>query len=295
MIFITIIFLVFVSSISIISSHTASEIKFSSTQTLQQKINDNTFGSTPPAQSFGVTFGHNLNEVVVTIKSGVQNTLFNALQVANGLCPSSSTVANLASLPLVYHLASGITLSSGGTLQDKINANSFCFSWSIGRWGGCDASACGSGTQTRIVQCQRSDGVIVADNYCSGTKPITSQSCADVCLYYWSCGNWVTQSNGNICTKGTATRTCSCYGKGSSTIIVADSYCNPGDKPVTSSTTYCSFRTIANLGCHTVIDSCPAEGAICSTNGYILYCGKEPTCGAFTSQEYKMKCEFHIR
>ncbi len=45
-------------------------------------------------------------------------------------------------------------------------------------WGVCSAS-CGDGTQSRNVWCERNDGAVVADSFCSssGAKPTTTQSC----------------------------------------------------------------------------------------------------------------------
>ena len=50
------------------------------------------------------------------------------------------------------------------------------YSWYTGNWSNCSAE-CGGGTQTRTVYCKRNDNVQVDDNFCSGTKPISSQSC----------------------------------------------------------------------------------------------------------------------
>lgn len=53
------------------------------------------------------------------------------------------------------------------------------YSWSTGSWGTC-SKTCGTGTQTRTVQCKRNDGQIVLDSLCTkyvGTKPATSQNC----------------------------------------------------------------------------------------------------------------------
>jgi len=75
----------------------------------------------------------------------------------------------------------------GGSACSGINSctdySGCTYSWQANvSWSSCNsASECGAGTQTRNVWCQRSDGTIVADNYCSGTKPATSQICTKLC------------------------------------------------------------------------------------------------------------------
>ncbi|XRB21731.1 protein kinase [Pseudoscourfieldia marina] len=50
------------------------------------------------------------------------------------------------------------------------------YSYTTGSWSSCSAS-CGGGTQTRSVTCQRSDSQVVADSFCSDSKPSTPQAC----------------------------------------------------------------------------------------------------------------------
>ena len=52
----------------------------------------------------------------------------------------------------------------------------YAYAWVSAEWNACSLS-CGGGTQTRSVVCQRNDQTTVADSFCTGTKPITTQSC----------------------------------------------------------------------------------------------------------------------
>lgn len=49
-------------------------------------------------------------------------------------------------------------------------------SWSVGSWDECSA-LCEGGTKTRDVECKVSSGNIIAESYCSGTKPSSTSSC----------------------------------------------------------------------------------------------------------------------
>lgn len=107
------------------------------------------------------------------------------------------------------------------------------YSWETGSWTTCSAS-CGGGTQTRTVKCKRNDDVYVADGLCSGTKPITSQSCntQDCYTYSWYSGSWSWDSE--TCGYSYGSRTVYC--RRSDGAQVSDSYCS-GSKPSTSTST----------------------------------------------------------
>ncbi|MDR0651219.1 MAG: hypothetical protein LBG59_07685, partial [Candidatus Peribacteria bacterium] len=89
------------------------------------------------------------------------------------------------------------------------NISCITYSWSTSSYGSCSAS-CGGGTQTRTVTCKSSDGSTVADSYCSGTKPTTSQSCnTQLCPTNGSCGSAngssrISAPTSNLCSAGTA-------------------------------------------------------------------------------------------
>jgi Thrombospondin type 1 domain len=105
------------------------------------------------------------------------------------------------------------------------------YSWFQGGWGGCSL-ACGSGTQTQVVECRRnSDNVAVADGFCSSPRPDSVRSCnTQACPgnFNWNIGQWGSCSR--ACGGGTRTRQVVCQNTSGS--IVADSNC-PSPKPGT--------------------------------------------------------------
>ncbi len=70
-------------------------------------------------------------------------------------------------------------IASALTLGSVTNPPSYTYSYVVGAWSACSATACATqGTQIRSVTCTRNDGVAVTDSYCTGTKPATSQPCS---------------------------------------------------------------------------------------------------------------------
>lgn len=53
----------------------------------------------------------------------------------------------------------------------------YSYAWKTGSWGGFGACSFGGGTytQTRSVSCTRDDNIVVADSFCGGGKPSTTQ------------------------------------------------------------------------------------------------------------------------
>lgn len=104
------------------------------------------------------------------------------------------------------------------------------YDWLVGVFSSC-SSTCGSGSQSRTVECERSDGTIVGDASCLIVKPDLSQSCTDysTCTYQWISEAWSACSN--TCGEGTHSRNVYC--ERSDGIIVDDSNCVEA-KPVTS-------------------------------------------------------------
>lgn len=75
-----------------------------------------------------------------------------------------------------------------GTVSCLDMVSSFTYSWDSTWWSGCSVT-CWGGIQTRTVQCLRNGTLAVADSFCSGTKPNTSQSCNMGSMQY-RCPTW---------------------------------------------------------------------------------------------------------
>lgn len=59
------------------------------------------------------------------------------------------------------------------------------YRWKKGEWGDC-SQQCDTGTRTRSVWCERSDGVTVADGLCSANdEPDASEPCNALPCYWW--------------------------------------------------------------------------------------------------------------
>ena len=118
------------------------------------------------------------------------------------------------------------TCEYGLVREGNMCVQAYNYAWYTGTWSTCNAD-CGSGTQTRIVECRNTVGVTVNNWHCSGTMPPASQSCnTQACTNYsWSTGNWGT------CYNGQQTRSVIC--QNSSGQNVADYYCN-STKPTTT-------------------------------------------------------------
>ncbi len=133
-----------------------------------------------------ISFGHNAEEIWVSI-NGSEMTLADAIETGL-LCSlaNSTTTSYSYPRPNPGHYATEIEMDMGDgvtfrTLQYAIDIGFFCgnyegYGWKTGNWSECSVS-CGGGIQTRDVWCQKADGQVVSDNYCSGTRPATNQSC----------------------------------------------------------------------------------------------------------------------
>jgi cysteine-rich repeat protein len=95
----------------------------------------------------------------ISIPGGV-----NSGSSSNGTCPAGCTGGVSA-------------LCTNGSFGSATGSCSPTFSWQIGAFGSCSVS-CGSGTQTRPVNCINNfSGAVAPDASCTGPKPATTQPC----------------------------------------------------------------------------------------------------------------------
>ncbi len=104
-------------------------------------------------------------------------------------------------------------------------ASASCYTW---KQSGFSTCSCSTGTESQTVTCSDSDGKIVADSYCSGDKPKTSQSCTKAS----SCFAWVESPYSACSCSGEKTRSVVC--KNGST-DVADSFCKTAKPAIKAS------------------------------------------------------------
>lgn len=259
--------------------------------------------------------------------------------VDDGFCtstkPSTTQICNIDACEVDHWVTSGFgacSVSCGGGIQtqtvlcqnqnNQTVDNSRCsqpapvtsqscntqacvtYTWEQSGFGTCSA-ACGGGTQTQSVICQDSTGKMVADSFCSGTKPATSQVCnPQACLTY----NW-TQSGFGACSAtcggGTQTQTVLC--KDNLGHTVDNSLCT-GVMPATTqtcSTQACVTYSWKQLGWSACSAACgggtQTQSVICQdSNGNTVdnaYCASIPmpaTSQACNTQACKPNCNAAI-
>jgi len=135
--------------------------------------------------------------------------------------------------------------------------------WKSSVWGACTTSS----KQSRSVTCVQANGTTIGDQYCAGTKPTTSQSCAYVpaYTYSWSYGGWSACSSSR-----TQSRVASC--KRSDGVTVSGSFCGSATTSRGCTPSY-SYRFIYSgwTGCMRVSNSCITQGTQCLGTGGNVY------------------------
>jgi hypothetical protein len=111
--------------------------------------------------------------------------------------------------------AIGFTHNGGGMAAVSLSGTGASYSWVSGAF--VTPAACGATTATRTVSCQRNDGATVADGFCSGAKPATTQAATDygTCSYNFQYSGWNTPA---ACGATTQTRTATCLRSDGTTV-----------------------------------------------------------------------------
>lgn len=115
------------------------------------------------------------------------------------------------------------SVSTGCLEELKLSTTKGCksftdcsYSWDYSVWGSC-SSNCGNGIQTRTANCERGDGTIVDDSYCTN-EAILTQPCFDTsfCTHSWEYDEWGACST--TCGTGTQYRTATCLRSDGTTV-----------------------------------------------------------------------------
>jgi hypothetical protein len=95
------------------------------------------------------------------------------------------------------------------------------YAWKTSSFGSCSASACGVGTQSRTVRCEREDGALVSESLCPAPRPAESRACQNTTACSWYTGAYGTCSV--RCGGGTSARAVYC--RDSAGAQVPDAWC----------------------------------------------------------------------
>lgn len=149
--------------------------------------------------------GKDVNVTVKSLKIDGESCLVNENLTSgiNELDISSCILVVKTNTPSVVLITSQEILSKSFYLAVKSNLTQSCsdsntciFSWISDSWGAC-SNTCGSGTYSRTVYCERSDGTTVGDVSCGGGKPLMNDTCTDLseCASCFLDGQTISQSN----------------------------------------------------------------------------------------------------
>ena len=151
----------------------------------------------------------------------------------------------------------------------------YTYSWYTNNWNpvSCPVT-CGGGTQTRTIDCKRSNGVSVDSSNCNAaSKPATTQSCnTQACVvqpvytYSWYSGAW------GECINGKQTRSVSC--KRNDNVHMSYYYCAGAEKPDTSKDCAVEKPVVQKPVCTNQCDyKGQEEGSSANPSMHFMICG----------------------
>ncbi len=114
--------------------------------------------------------------------------------------------------------------------ETEENYSGCTFDWSVSEWS--NVAACGANaTRTRTVTCRRSDGSSADESNCSAQKPVNSETVEDYssCSYSWKSTPYTWDST--CSDNATGTRSVTCHRGDEDDTLVADSFCDSGNRP----------------------------------------------------------------
>jgi hypothetical protein len=154
----------------------------------------------------------------------------------SGGCPGSTTRTRAVQCQRNDGYIDSDQFCNAGTrpASTETTACPYTWSWGTGGWSGYSSGCSASSTRTRSVYCQRNDGYVDSDQFCSaGTRPASSETTA----VYSGC-TYATEDTGSSgCQNGTTTYTTQC--RRSDGNIVANSNCgNAGTRTESCPTGY---------------------------------------------------------
>ena len=145
--------------------------------------------------------------------------------------------AALASLMAIGAFQASVAYANDVVLMRRqVDPKDSPIEWVSGEWSQC-SNSCGTGQQTRVVQCVQNGDVATADSACGPDRPASARSCYDVsaCSFRWKEGAW---SGAAGCGDVVQTRAVSCVRSDGQS--VSNDLC-PRPEPD-------SARTVADVG-----------------------------------------------
>ncbi len=222
------------------------------------------------------------------------------VQVSNSLCNGSQPTA----VQLCFRDTDGNSCDAGsGTCTNGQCVENATYFWFSSAWSSCNGfdSACDeTGRQSRLVECRESGtNNVVADNLCSGQKPLEETTCLrdtdglpcpggtcaqgmceETIVYEWEIGSW-SQCQGfdDTCDEeGTQFRRVQCI-RTDSGAAVHESFCSGA---IPQSTQACDRDTDGNV-CRVAQATGSCVSGVCITSSYAWRTGNWSVCTDFDS------------
>jgi len=161
----------------------------------------------------------------------------------SGGCPGSTTRTRAVQCQRNDGYIDSDQFCNAGTRPSStdVQACPYTWSWSTGGWSGYSSGCSASSTRTRSVYCQRNDGYVDSDQFCStGARPASSETAS----VYSSCTYSSEAGTKGACTNGTTVTPLQC--RRSDGILVANANCGTSDTRTESCAQTCRWGPVEN-------------------------------------------------